>query len=118
MSLTEQVIAQARLLTGGLEERQEKLLELLCGGAVSALRARLRVGLEPEDCAAEFVAAASLLALSAMNGAEEASHVEEFRAGDLTVKRGSGDAASRCLKHQAEMILGPYLADRFHFQGV
>ena len=118
MSIREQIFAQACLLTGELEEKQRNLLELLCDGAAAALAARLREGLEPQNCQVEFIAAASLLALSALNGASSVGQVEEFRAGDLTVKQGSGDAASQCLKHQAEMIIGPYLADCFHFQGV
>ena len=118
MSLSEQVFAQACLLAGEMEEKQTQLLQLLCNGAVTALTMRLREGFTPENCEAEFIAAASLLALSAMNGANGASHVEEFRAGDLTVKQGNGDAASQCLKRQAEWIIAPYLADSFHFQGV
>ena len=50
MTLTQQVYAQALLLSGDLEQRQEELLKLLCGGAVNSLTARLREGLRPEDC--------------------------------------------------------------------
>ena len=42
----------------------------------------------------------------------------EFRAGDLTVKRGSSSAASQCLYTQAELMIAPYLEDRFAFLGV
>lgn len=115
-----QVFAQAALLAGELDGRQTALLELLCGGAASALASRLRDGLTPEDCKADFIAAASLYALAALGSVSEDVSVEEFKAGDLTVKRGSGsrDAASRCLERQAEMIIGPYLKDRFAFLGV
>ena len=110
MTLTEQVFAQAALLAGDLDERQTNLLKLLCGASVSSLTARLREGLTPEDCKADFIAAASLLALAQMNGVDDAQ-VEEFKAGDLTVKQGSKrrDAASQCLQRQAELMIAPYL---------
>ena len=62
MTLTEQVFAQAALLAGELDGRQTNLLRLLCGASASSLTARLREGLTPEDCKADFIAAASLLA--------------------------------------------------------
>lgn len=115
-----QVFAQAALLAGELDGRQTALLELLCGGAASALASRLRDGLTPEDCKADFIAAASLYALAALGDADAQIQVEEFRAGDLTVRQGGGrrDAASRCLQRQAEMMILPYLKDRFSFLGV
>ena len=67
MTLTEQVFAQAALLAGELDGRQTNLLRLLCGASASSLTARLREGLTPEDCKADFIAAASLLALAQLN---------------------------------------------------
>ena len=120
MMLKDQVFAQAALLAGQLEEKQTELLRVLCLVASSSLAARLRPGLTVEDCKAEFVAAASLYALASLNSAAEDAQVAEFKAGDLTVKKGTAgkDAASRCLLRQAEMILSPFLKDRFLFQGV
>ena len=115
MMLTQQVYAQAAILAGQLEEGQAELLRVLCEVAANSLTVRLRDGITPEDCKAEFIAAASLYALAALN---EAATVEEFRAGDLTVKQGGADAASRCLHRQAELIIGPMLKDRFAFRGV
>ena len=89
MTLTEQVFAQAALLAGELDGRQTNLLRLLCGASASSLTARLREGLTPEDCKADFIAAASLLALAQLNGVDDDAQVEEFKAGDLTVKQGS-----------------------------
>lgn len=114
MTLKEQVLAQALLLTGELGEQQMAMLTVLCDGAVGMLTARLRDGFTPEDCRAEFVAAASLMALAELGCAAD---VEEFQAGDLTVKRGA-DTASQCLRRQGEWILAPYLKDRFSFTGV
>lgn len=118
MSLTDQVYAQAALLSGQLDGNQTELLQVLCTCATASLTARLREGLRPEDCKADFVAAASLFALAALESALEGSVGEEFRAGDLTVKRSGGSAASNCLFNQAELVIAPYLEDRFAFLGV
>ncbi len=118
MNLTEQVYAQACLLAGNLEEREQKLLRMLCGAAVSSLQARLRPGLTAEDCRADFVAAASLFALSSMSVLSAEGNLGEMRIGDVTLKRDGSDTASKCLHNQAELIIAPYLADRFIFRGV
>ncbi len=120
MTVEELVFAQAKVLAGELEKNQEAMLKLLCAMAASSMAARLRKGLRPEDCKAEFVAAASLLALAALGGASDDKEIQEFQAGDLTVKRGGigKDAASRCLRTQAEILMGPFLQDRFSFAGV
>ena len=118
MTLTEQVYAQALLLSGELEARQEALLKLLCGSVVSSLTNRLREGLRPEDCLADFIAAASLYALAAMSGNTDMDRVERITAGDFTIHRSGGDAASNCLRYQAELMIAPYLKDRFCFTGV
>ena len=118
--MTDLVFSQAALLAGQLDERQTELLKLLCQGAVNALTVRLRDGLTAEDCKADFVAAASLYALASLGSVEETVNVEEFKAGDLTVRQSSQgrDAASNCLRRQAEMLILPYLKDRFSFLGV
>lgn len=118
MSLTEQVYAQACLLAGVLEDREQELLRLLCMGTVSALQSRLRPGLTPEDCRADFVAAASLFALGSLSAAAEESNMGEVKIGDVTLKRSGADTASKCLHNQGELIIAPYLADRFCFRGV
>ena len=118
MMLSEQVYAQALLLAGELEQRQMDLLKILCRGANNSLAGRLREGLTPQDCKADFIAAASLFALSALATANEESAVEVFQAGDLSIRRRSMDAASNCLRNQAELMIAPYLKDRFSFMGV
>lgn len=118
MTLKDQVYAQAALLAGELETQQAEMLNALCISATVSLSARLREGLKPEDCKADFVAAASLFALAALNGTKNLGQPEQFSAGDLTVHSGSGDAASKCLFHQAELMIAPYLKDRFSFTGV
>ena len=118
MTLGEQVCAQATLLAGELSGQQLRILEALCMASAASLTARLREGLSPEDCKADFVAAASLLALAAMNGVDENAAAEQITAGDLTIKRGSRDAAANCLRAQAELMITPYLKDRLFFRGV
>ena len=120
MTLGEQVYAQALLLAGALDERQSRFLQVLCSAAASLLESRLRDGITPEDCKADFIAAASLYALASLGDAEETAQVEEFKAGDLTIRQSNSGrgAASNCLQRQAEMIILPYLKDCFSFMGV
>ncbi len=117
MMLTEQVFAQACILAGNLGQRERNLLQLLCQGATSSLKNRLRQGLTPEDCRADFIAAASLFALAAMSGAV-GEEFDQVKLGEVTLKRQDRDTASKCLYNQAELIIAPYLADRFSFRGV
>ena len=114
------VFAQALLLTGQLEEKQQELLRLLCGAAASSLALRLKAGVTPESCGADFNAAASLYAVAALEEARERGPLEEIKAGDLTVKTGSGkqEGAAKALFSQAEMLMKPYFADCFTFVGV
>ena len=118
MTLTEQVCAQAALLAGQLTQEQNRILDALCTAATVSLTARLREGLTPEDCKADFVAAASLYALAALHEAKDTDRIAQFPAGDVTIRTGSGDAASNCLRYQAELIITPYLKDRFAFREV
>ena len=120
MTLKEQVFAQAALLAGQLDSHQMDVLNVLCTASTASLAARLKEGLSPEDCKADFIAAASLFALASINGMDEAAQVEQFKAGDLTMHmaQGSRDAASNCLRNQAELMIAPYLKDRFSFRGV
>ena len=118
MNLTEQIYAQAALLAGSIEPKQEALLRLLCRSADSSLTARLREGISPHDCKADFVAAASLYALAALSETDEMAQLESFTAGDVTVRRGKTSAASECLRYQAGLIILPYLKDGFCFRGV
>lgn len=115
MTIAEQVYAQALLLAGTLEEKKQALLKILCQGAASSLAAQLREGLTPEDCKADFVAAASLLALASLGGASK-DQVAQFQAGDFSIRYQ--DTASQCLRRQAELVISPYLKDRFTFLGV
>ena len=120
MSLIEQIRAQAMLLAGNLTDQQNQILSALCYGAASTLEKRLRDGLTAEDCKADFIAAASLLALAAMNSVSGEESAEQITVGDFAVRtsKSKNDAASNCLRAQAELMIAPYLKDRFSFLGV
>jgi len=119
MTLKQQVYAQAALLAGQLEGSQADVLNVLCAASTASLTARLREGLRPEDCKADFIAAASLFALAAMNQVKDGDGLEQITAGDLTLRKtGKSDAASNVLRNQAELMIAPYLKDRFCFRGV
>ena len=118
MMLREQVLTQALLLAGELDDQQMELLGVLCTASTASLAARLREGLTPQDCKADFVAAASLFALAAMSSVDDMDQLQQFKIGDVTLHRGSKDAASNCLRSQAELMIAPYLKDCFSFRGV
>ena len=120
MTLKDQVLTQSLLLAGELTDQQTQLLGALCAANTTALQARLREGLTAEDCKADFIAAASLLSLAAMNSVSNEEQTEQITVGDFSVKNSKGgyDAASNCLRAQAELMIAPYLKDRFSFRGV
>ena len=120
MTLKEQVFAQSLLLAGELTEQQSNLLNMLCNASTASLESRLRDGLTAEDCKADFIAAASLLALSALSGISNDAQAEQITVADFTVRtsKTTSNAAANCLKAQAELMIAPYLKDRFSFQGV
>ena len=75
-------------------------------------------GVDPSGLQGGFLAAASLFALAAIGSVDDAEQAQQFRIGDVTMHRGSRDAASNCLRSQAELMIAPYLKDRFSFRGV
>ena len=119
MTLREQVYAQAALLAGQMESERADMLSVLCTASTVSLAARLKDGLRPEDCKADFIAAASLFALAALKGVKDGTSLEQISAGDLTIRKGgNSDAASNVLRNQAELMIAPYLKDCFTFVGV
>lgn len=101
-----------------LQEGKDVLLEALCRSAVASLQKRLREGLTPEDCQTEFVTAAGMYALAAMSSVSEFQDLEQFSAGDLTLRRSNNDAAANCLRSQAEVLMAPYVKPATVFMGV
>ncbi len=119
--MTEEIFALAKML-GHVGTEEEEGLRRLCPGAEEELRGRLREGITPEDCTPAFCMGAAWLALAGLCAGAGAGQAEEFSAGGLTIKRGSGKnllERSEGLRRQAELIMGPYLEDRgFSFVGV
>ena len=79
MTLTEQVYANAVLLSGVDADEQALLLEVLCQSAVSGLSRQLAEGITPESCKADFIAAASLYALAALQEADPMTRAQEIK---------------------------------------
>ncbi len=118
MTLEEAVFAQTQLLAGELDAQRHALLRLLCRSAASGLAARLRAGLRPEDCASDFITAASLYAVAALAELDGAVQPEQVQLGDITLHRTGGGTAAQCLRNQAELVAAPYVRDSFAFTGV
>ena len=120
MMVGQQVFQQALLLAGELDQKNQALLRLLCEAATAALASRLREGITAEGCGKDFVMAASLYALADLRSLDTEGQVEEFKAGDLTVRQGtaSPEGAAVCLQKRAEELMKPYLKERFAFLGV
>lgn len=118
MTLTEQIYTQALLLSRDVETENQELLRALCRSAEVSLQQKLRSGLTPEDCKADFIAAASMYALAAMSEIGSFEDMEQISVGDLTVRKGGKNAAVCCLRYQAELLMLPYTCDRFSFVGV
>lgn len=120
MISSEQVLTYALQLADALPAQQLSILEALCSASTSALKARLREDLTPDDCGNDFVTAAALMALAALAEVSAEVPTEQITAGDFSIRKGavSYDAAGACLRAQAEQIMMPYLMDRFSFQGV
>ena len=91
----------------GAGKEQEDLLLPLVQTAQQALAARLRAGVEPEDCPA-FALAAALVAMEGLEGARGLSSVASFTAGEVTIRReGTESGTSRT--DQALRLLAPWL---------
>ena len=109
MTLTDQIYAQARILAGPLECRQEALLRMVCLAAERSLQRKMRPGLSPTDCKGDFIAAASLYALAAFTETDGAMDPEVLRVADVTVQKAGASPATNCLRRQAELMIAPYL---------
>ena len=120
MTLKAQIYTRALALTGELSMQKARLLELLCGTSSIALESMLRDGVTPNDCMSDFLIAAAMMAVAALIDATGDTPQEQIEVGDFSVQKSavSHDAASAVLMKQAELIMAPYLKDRFAFLGV
>lgn len=118
MTVTEQIYAQSLLLLQDLKDSDEQMLMVLCRCAENSLTSKLKDGLTPSNCKADFVAAASLYAVAAMSEQSDAKNPQQVNVGDLTIRKSDANPAACCLRYQAEMLIAPYLKDNFAFLGV
>lgn len=101
-------------------EAEDALLEALCTAAEAQLTARLRKGVTAADCGDAFPCAAALLAAAGLLPCRGADGVEQFTAGDVSIRTGgSGCEAGAALRAQAAALMAPYWEDGgFAFMGV
>lgn len=118
MSLTEQVVSQIQFIAPELTEENTELVEIVAYAAVATLQARLRDGVEPEDCLPDFITAAGMHALAALTIVDNWETVADFSAGDVSVRPKSRQQVVEYLQTQADALIAPYLKIPFVFQGV
>ena len=118
--MTEEILALALQLGGQAEN--EEILRALCRAAEAELAGWLRPGICRSDCGRAFPLAAAYWALAGLSAAGQQGTVESFTAGDVTIRRGSGNTAAGqadTLRSQAKRLLAPWAKDgRFCFQKV
>lgn len=117
MTLAEQVAAQVSYMDENLAGENGAMLDVVCQAAVTSLQARLRDDLTVDDCQSDFVTAAAMIAVAALTDMGFSCHVEQFSAGDVTVRPGPNGTVN-FLRQQAQMLMQPYLKSSFVFVGV
>lgn len=100
-------------------QEERPILDALCTAAEAELTARLREGIAPEDCDSVYSFSAALLAASELLLLRSADSVEQFTAGEVSVRRGHDSTAAAALRRRAEELMSTYCSDgHFAFLGV
>lgn len=119
--MLEQILHLAAAIVQPSEEEQP-LLTALCAAAEAELTRRLREGLSPEDCGDAFPCAAALMAAAGILPCRSGGDVEQFSAGDVSLRTGGGgqacEAAAAMRRQAASMMAGYCGDDAFAFLGV
>ena len=101
---------------------EQPLLAALCTAAVEEISGKLRPGLSAEDCGDAFLCAAAMTAAAGLISCRGGGDVEQFSAGDVSLRTGSGGSGSQAaavMRRQAAGMMEPYWTDdRFAFAGV
>ena len=118
MERIDEIYRDALLFAQASGEDEQAALKRLCQAAADGLKARLRPGVEPEDCGGSFNLAAAWTAIAWFSAGLRADGVQSFTAGDLTVSAGSQNAAAAALLGQADVMMAPYTGGGFSFMGV
>ena len=119
--MLEQIVRLAEAIVQP-SEAEQPLLTALCEAAEAELARRLREGLTPEDCGGVFPCAAALLAAAGLLPWRSGGDVEQFSAGDVSLRTGGGGqvcAAAAAMRRQAAGMMADYWGDdAFAFLGV
>lgn len=104
-------------------EAEMPLLEALCTAAEAEVSGRLREDRTAESCGGAFLCAAALLAAAGVLPGRSGADVEQFTAGDVTLRTGNSSGnlceTAAALRRQAAEIMAPYWTDGgFAFLGV
>ena len=118
MERIDEIYRDALLFSQASGDDEQAALKRLCQAAADGLKARLRPGVAPEDCGGAFNLAAAWTAIAWFSAGQGSDGVQEFTAGELTVKSGSKNAAAAALLSQADVMMAPYTGGGFSFMGV
>lgn len=100
-------------------ETEQPLLEALCTAAIDEVTQKLRPGLTASDCGAAFLCAAAMTAAAGLTACRYSGDVEQFSAGDVSLRTGDCCKAAASMRQYAAKIMEPYWADgAFAFAGV
>ena len=101
-------------------EAEQSLLDTLCAAAELELSAHLRDGITADDCGSIFILAAALTAAAEMMLLRSVNGVEQFTAGEVSIRAGKSDGGNAAaLRRQAAALLSPFCEDgSFAFMGV
>ena len=109
--MQESIFELAQTISGA-GEKELPLLEQLCVAAEMAWLARLRDGMNAEDCGAAFRCAAAFTAAADLMAGRNGGHgVSSFTAGEISVKtQGAAETAGTVkeLRRSAERLMAPY----------
>ena len=120
IALHERIVELAEMMVAP-EEGERPLLEALCTAAETAAAGRLKEGLTPESCGPAYLCAAAMLAAAGMTACRDDGGVEQFTAGEVTIRTGGGGGceAGAALRRQAAGLMAEYWRDDgFAFVGV
>lgn len=115
--MTEAVLELAKSLCD--QGTEEETLRLMCATACQTLDHLLLDGVTAEDCGDSYKLAAAWMVMDWLKDSQDWAGVTALSAGDLTVRRESGQKGSGRLSHRAMELMAPYIRDHaFVFRGV
>lgn len=119
--MKEMIFETACALCAPSTEEESRILEMLCTAVKGSLAAKLRRDVAPSDCEAAFICACACMAAAAVEDIRaREEEIQSLRVGDVSVEsaKPSGEKRAAALRHQADMLLAPYMAADFAFCGV